>query len=306
MSGGLAIVAVMSRHAHIPDELATGPFLTADALASGVSRAMLSGNAWRRLAHGIHVPADLAITTDVLVAAVKLVLPRGAVISGTSAALLHGCDIRLDSNEPIEITVPRGVTVGARGLLRVRQALVVEEDVVEVGGVAVTSPVRTAFDLARRPSITEVVVAVDALCRAQLVTLDELAAYAADHPGWRGVRQIPRAIDLADARAENPMETRLRMCIVLGGLPRPEVQLEVVEDGHVIARLDLAYEEALLDLEYDGRGHRVVPSVIARDVRRQRDLAMRGWTTTVFDAGDVFHRQRYICACVAKLLRWAA
>jgi hypothetical protein len=78
------------------------------------------------------------------------------------------------------------------------------------------------------------------------------------HPGSRGIRQAREVAELADARAESPMESRLRMTIVGAGLPRHEVQEPVLDtDQTVPARPDLAYPAARLGIEYDGATHRV-------------------------------------------------
>lgn len=178
-----------------------------------------------------------------------------------------------------------------------------DDGIVELDGLLVTSPLRTAFDLARRSDIAEAVVAFDALWRAGLVTPEELLGYASEHHRWRGVRQVPRVVKLADRRAENPMESRLRMRLVLGGLPRPQVQLVVELDGHVVARLDLAYEDVLLDVEYDGRGHWEDAAVRRRDGERNHVLVGLGWSTLAFGAQDVFRRGTYICQRVGAVLR---
>lgn len=302
------MLRAMARRPYVPDELTHGPFRRADAVALGVSARQLRSYGFRRVCHDVYVSAAAPDDPALRLAAVRLVAPPHAVVSGVSAAWLLGCDVRRSTAEPIEVTAPRGVTFSnRRGLLRPRQALVPDDDVVEVGGVRVTSPLRTAFDLARWPDLAEGVVAVDAMWRAGLVEPEALAAYAAEHRGWRGVRQVPRVVDLADRRSEGPMESRLRMVLVVrGGLPRPQVQLEIVVDGHVVARLDLAYEECLLDVEFDGSGHRTSEPVWARDRRRNHDLVGLGWSTLAFDADDVYRRPAYVCGQVARFLRRAA
>lgn len=85
---------------------------------------------------------------------------------------------------------------------------------------------------------------------------------------------------LADPRAESPPESRLRVSLVLGGLPAPEVQYRILDEHHeiVLARADLAYPEAKLAIEYDGRGH-LDPIQTERDRERDTALAAQGWET---------------------------
>ncbi|MGD9527875.1 hypothetical protein [Pseudonocardia sp.] len=90
-----------------------------------------------------------------------------------------------------------------------------------------TSPLRTAYDLARRGSLVERVVAVDALARIGRFGPDLLLNFARRYAGTRGNDGIFEVLSHADRRAGSPMESRLRMLLVLGGLPRPEAQWPV-------------------------------------------------------------------------------
>ena len=82
------------------------------------------------------------------------------------------------------------------------------------------------------------------------------------------------------------METRLRLLLVLAGLPCPEVQYEVVTPEKFVARLDLAYPQVRLGIEYDGDHHRRV-AVFRRDLARLNALHALGWTVLRFTADDV-------------------
>jgi very-short-patch-repair endonuclease len=92
---------------------------------------------------------------------------------------------------------------------------------------------------------------------------------------------------LADPRAESPMESRLRLLLVRAGLPPPVVQHEMVDEyGFVVARFDLAYPEAMLAIEYDGRGHRR-REYSSDDRWRDGTTADAGWHTMPFGYDDV-------------------
>lgn len=152
-------------------------------------------------------------------------------------------------------------------------------DLTVVHGLLVTTPERTAWDLGRRLPLVDAVVAVDALAGAGGFHPAELLARRLVEPGARGCRRLDRVVALADPRAESPPETRLRVGLVLGGLPQPEVQYEVLDEyGFHLARADLAYEEARLAIEYDGVGHF---SRIRHEHDRERDAlpASHGWLT---------------------------
>ncbi|MGH3846830.1 MAG: endonuclease domain-containing protein, partial [Pseudonocardiaceae bacterium] len=107
------------------------------------------------------------------------------------------------------------------------------------------------------------------------------------YPKARWRRRVPAVIDLSDPRAESPMETRSRLVLVLRGLPRPELQYQVFDEfGGFIARLDMAYPQLKLAMEYDGRGH-IAPWQQESDARRLNLLDASGWSVLRFTAPDV-------------------
>jgi very-short-patch-repair endonuclease len=106
---------------------------------------------------------------------------------------------------------------------------------------------------------------------------------------------------LADAKAESPMETRIRIALHEHGLPAPHVQFEV-EAGGRIRRLDLAYPSVELAIEYDGRDHREQEQA-HNDLLREAALVRLGWTILRFDAYTVYWHPARIAHAVAYELR---
>lgn len=103
--------------------------------------------------------------------------------------------------------------------------------------------------------LVELVAAGDALVRRGLCTLDELLAHASGARG-RSCRLLRRAAPLVRERVDSVQETRLRLSLVLAGLPQPRCNVVLGHDGRVIGRVDLLVEEFGLILEYDGDQHR--------------------------------------------------
>lgn len=245
------MVSLMSRRPIIPAELKHGPFTVAEALQTGLTRKQLRGRSWRRLSTGLYAWARIACVPAVILAAVGRRLPAGAAFSDRTAAWLHRLD--LPPCDPVEVTIPHGCRVSARAGVCVRRCDVPEPDVVQRQGLPVTSPLRTVLDLSRRLPLTEAVVAVDMALHRGLVDLVGLRAYVAANPRRRGIAQARRATELADAAAESPMESRLRMLLILAGLPRPEVQVPLHDDrGRFIGRPDLYYRAQRIGHEFDG------------------------------------------------------
>ena len=268
-----------------------------------LTKRRLTSSPWRRLFHDVYVHVDVAVTHAVRCRAVGLFLPSSAAISGGSAALLHGADV-VGQHAPVEITVPPRRWMARQPGLAVRYSELGTGDVASRHGVRATNPVRTAFDLARRSSLEDAVVAVDALSTNCGLTIEEIAAYANDgRASWRGVGRLAKVLSLAAVGAESPMETRLRLVLARAGLPAPVLQYPVWGgDGTCVARLDLAYVEARLGIEYDGECH-WERRAVRKDLLRQNALRAAGWTLLRFTSDDVLvHPQRLVAQVRAALV----
>jgi len=217
-------------------------------------------------------------------AAVAGRLPSGAAFSGWSAAWLHGLDAV--PGDPIEVTIPDSSGGGRRAGLFVCRTALNAEDIVTRRGFPTTSALRTVVDLAGRNPLTEGVVAADMFLHARRVTIGELSGYVARHPGVKGIGRLRRVLEFVEPKAESPMETRLRMLLLLAGLPRPEVQAAVHDDsGRFVGRPDLLYRAQRLAIEYDGGNHR---ERMVDDNRRQNGLIAVGLRILRFTAVDVY------------------
>ena len=249
---------------------------------------------------GVFVPSDLMVDLAVRSrAAYLLVKDRGGVLAGYSAALLLGADCA-PTDAPAEVLV--GSDARAQPGLIIHRDSLEGADIAVVGGHRVTTPGRTAWDLARREPLIEAVVAVDALARVGRFPVTDLLGRRDANPRARGSRAVGSVVELADTRAESPMETRLRVGLVLAGVPRPEVQYPV-RDGHgyTLARVDLAYPVAKVAIEYDG-AHHFNRRQSARDQDRDTTLAEEGWETMHLRRDDVLEQMAQTAHRVNRML----
>jgi hypothetical protein len=268
----------------VPAALRTRPFKTAEARSVGVTRRQLQGGAYRRLGAGIYSWVGLKESPQLTLTGVARRLPPGAAFSGRTAAWLHGLD--LPPCDPIEVTMPKPGASSRRAGASVCRAGLASGDIVLRRRLPTTSALRTAVDLGGRRPLTEGVIAVDLFLHAGLVSTYELRTYVTEHPGVKGVARLRRALDLAEPGAESPMETRLRMLLVLARLPRPEVQVSIHDDrGRFLGRPDLLYRKQGLAIEYDGGTHR---DRMVEDNRRQNGLVGAGFRLLRFTAADVY------------------
>ena len=289
----------VARLPNIPEELTGRPFRGSVAVAEKqLTWNQLRGPAWRRLYRNIYVSAAAVLDHLWWCRAAALLLPPGAALSGLSAAFLLGVDLLPTTGGPVEVTVPRPARISPQAGLIVRRSELPASDIGRVGATPVTSALRTAFDLARRLPVVEGVVAVDALLRRGWFTVDGLRTFAAGRSGWPGAVQLRTVLGLAAIGAESPMETRLRLLLVLAGLPCPATQFEVRDRyGWFVARLDLAYAALRIGIEYDGDHHRQ-REVFQRDAVRLNRLRLHGWTVLRFTADDVLRHPDRVVAHV--------
>ena len=225
-------------------------------------------------------------------------LPAGAAFSGLTAAWLNGLDVEPCS--PIEATVPPRAGVSGRAGVALRRSEL-NGDVVNRRGVCATSMSRTIADVCGTRHVVEAVVLADAALHKRLIRLSDLRSWATSNPRRHGIRNLRRLLDLVEPAAESPMESRLRMTLVLGGLPRPRAQVSIHdESGRFAGRIDLFYEQERLGIEYDGAIHR---DSLAQDNRRQNSLIAAGVTLLRFTAADVLGNPGAVVNQVRSFLR---
>jgi hypothetical protein len=111
-------------------------------------------------------------------------------------------------------------------------------------------------------------------------------------------------LPLIDGGAESPQETRTRLLLVAAGLPRPQTQIEVLNDwGRVLARIDMGWQEWKVGIEYDGPQHWTDPRIRANDIDRTAELQRRGWILIRVSADLLRYRPDVVVARVREALR---
>jgi hypothetical protein len=264
------------------------PFRASDALRAGqITRGKLRGPDYTRLAPDTWVASGSEDDVRRRVLALDVWSRHGGVIGGPLAALAWGAECPWNDAELVMSTsrriTPAGTTVRVDRLL--------PDEIAERWGVPVTTPVRTAFDLARRGPLVEAVAAVDALAHVCRFGAEDLLALAERHPGVRGIVQVRRVAELMDPRAESCMESRTRLVFVLRGLRAPVVQHEVHLPTGRWYRLDLGWPDVPeprppVGVEYDGPHHRTIEGQ-NRDNHRNADLDDLGWDVVHVSSAQV-------------------
>jgi hypothetical protein len=273
------------------------------AVAAGLTTwGRLRGPRFERLFPDVYCPTggeppDLRLRS---LGAYRLVEGRG-VLAGYSAAVLLDADCAPRRDVPAEVMVAGGGQRSHDGLV-VRRDRIAPGETSRIGDVHCTSPLRTAYDLARQDDLTEAVVAVDRLANRHCFAPDLLLHFAARYRGGPGTARLGATLAHANPYAGSPMETRLRMIIVRAGLPPPRVQW-VVQDVEARAAvwLDLAWPEHLIGIEFEGGGH-TDPVEVLRDAGRYTRLVDRGWRIYRYTKYDVYNTLERIVSELTRAL----
>ncbi len=173
----------------------------------------------------------------------------------------------------------------------------------EVDGRPATSPAWTAVEVARSLQRPRALATLDAALRSGTCQRADLWRAAVEQAGRRGIVGVRDLMPLADARAESPMESEARLAMIDGGLPIPELQYEVIDGNGELRRLDFAWPEQRVAVEYDGLDWHSGPEAMRRDRKRTAALMDVGWTVIAIVFEDVRYRAWEFVARIDTQLR---
>lgn len=149
-----------------------------------------------------------------------------------------------------------------------------------VSGVVVTSACRTAVDCARSLTFSGGMVVMDQALRTG-VRHQEVLDAARQLVGHRGVVQLRRILDGADARSESPGESCTRVVLARMNIEQPTPQLEVWT-ARGMRRLDFGWEAKKLALEFDGSSKyfdfKPTDQALLEERQREKLLMEQGWS----------------------------
>jgi hypothetical protein len=260
-----------------------GPFIGSEAIRSGALTPYALRSRFVALHHDVYLPAGAELTAQSRALAAWLWSRRRGIVAGQSAAALYGAKW-VDDRAAAELLYdyrrpPHGITTWSDE--------VAEDEIALVAGIPVTTPARTALDLACRYPSVKAVAAIDALTRATHLNAIDVEALAQRYRGRRGIRRARIALPLVDSGAESPRETWLRLLVIGADYPRPRTQIPVYGGyGEIVAVLDMGWEDVKIALEYEGDHHRLDRRQFTRDIARYEALAELGWIAIRVTAQD--------------------
>ena len=269
---------------------ADAPFTAATARDAGVSRwhlgQLVAEGLLRCPIRGVYLSTALGDSLPLRAACLKLVAPPDCVVVDRHAGWLLGAEMVLAPGEhlevrPLSLFRPSGHGRLRNGIARSGERWLREEDVTEIDGLPVTTPLRTAWDLGRVRWTDHAIAGIDQMMRLGTFGREEFLAGIEQFRRQRWVTTLRAVGPLADGRAESPPESVLRLRCVECHLPMTP-QLEVHRDGRFIARLDLGNPDLLAGAEYDGVEWHSSPEQLEHDRARRRDATEEGYLIEVF------------------------
>ena len=247
-------------------------FIGSEALRRGVlTRSRLRWN-YTPIYPDVYVPDGVAPSLRRQTMGAWLWSRRRGVVAGRAASALHGA-LWVHPGTPIELI--SSATRPPAGIIT-RDELISDDELILIGGMAVTSPIRTGFDLARHLRCDLAVRHLDALARATGVTAAAVLAFGDRYHHARGRGRCAVALDLMDGGAQSPKETWLRLLVIDEGFPRPRTQIHVT-DGRNNAFIDMGWDEPLIGLDYDGEVHQTDRPRFIHDIGRNELVRSQGW-----------------------------
>lgn len=259
------------------------PLTRAQALRRGYTDKHLWGPRFQRLFQGVYLPAGEPVTYLQRARAALMIAPDGSYASHHTAAALWGAVAPETQDTHISVPGP-GLTRSIRRGIAAHRADP-RFRAVSHRGLLVASPATVFLQMAAvAPDLVELVVLGDSLVRAGRTTPEELVEVAKAWDG-KGARRARRAAGLVRRGVDSPMESRLRMLIVLAGYPEPIVNVIIRhENGEWRVRLDLSYPHLKLVVEYDGWQHRLDQGQWSSDIKRREWLEGQGWRVLVINS----------------------
>lgn len=249
------------------------PFIGSEALEAGRLTRHQLRTKFVAVHHDVYVPRDTRPTTLIRTKAAWLRSKRRGVLAGFSASALHGS--RFVGPEIPAYIIDRYCRP-ERGIVVWRDTPA-DDELCRIGEMQLTSPLRTAVDLARKFPEDVAVAAIDALARAARLPVADIAAATERHSGQRGIVKARKTIALVDPKAESPRETALRLLIIRAGFPAPQSQCPIYNEyGVLIGVVDFAWPELKIAVEYEGR-HHMDPHQIRMDIARIEEMIEMGW-----------------------------
>lgn len=277
-----------------PDSRLPDFFTTEEALAAGIRpRELADGSRFRQIFWGGYAKSTTSPTyADEVSFALRVVSPASFATEHTASRLLGGIT-------PSASNLHLGTTVRHKCK---RDGVVLRfythpPELALVKGVWTTAAHQNFLDLARSLEFADLLVLGDSLVRRTSCSPTDIRQFVANSSA-HGASHARAVAKLIRSRVDSPNESRLRLLLVSGGIPEPTVNLVVHGTSRrATRRIDLAFEQYKVAVEFDGRHHIERIGQWNDDILRREELEAMGWrfvivtsSTMYSDPGGVLRR----------------
>ena len=227
---------------------------------------------------GVYVLPGHTFTPQMLLRAATYALP--GVVSHESAAEIH--DLPYVPRGMAVISVPHRTTNRFPEVVLHQSTDLFPHHIEEIDGLRITTVPRTIFDLASRLRPRRIRMLVEQAVVERKCALDELTTIKDElarrgRPGSASFREVLCEIGPGVALSESALELAGMGLIRDAGLPEPHQQLELPWRDTCDGRVDMAYPEARLIIELDGRRWHSRTETMEMDHKRDRAAQLAGW-----------------------------
>lgn len=249
------------------------PFLGSEAIRAGLLTVRELASEYRNVYRNVYLDNEVALTPLLRARAAWLFAGPDAVLSGLSAAAVHGTEW-LDVNAPAEVVrANRHAPAG----LRAHSYALAPGDICVRDGMRVTTEARTAFDLGRLVPYARAVPMLDALMNKTGLDPAQVWPLIEANGGTRGVYRSATALVASDGGAASPLETQTRLALGGIGIPGLETDIPFYDQwGLVWARAAMGWRRWKLAVECDDE--REYPGCRMWVHAQTAELESRGWT----------------------------
>lgn len=201
--------------------------LGSEALSSGAVTPYQLRSQYVALHKDVYVAGNQELTASLRAKALWLRSRRRGVLAGHAAAVLHGARW-IGGDKPVAIIDTNHRQAPGVQVWRDR---IEADEIGVIDGMRVTTPDRTALDLASRYPLVTAVAAVDALMQATQVKVADVNLLAERYRGRRGIKSARAVLNLVDGGAQSPKETWLRLLLIRAGFPVHRHRLPFATNG---------------------------------------------------------------------------
>ena len=271
-----------------------------------MSADQLRGKHVTRITRGVYLRQGQLDDFSVRAEAALAASGEGAALCAQSA--LEHCGVELPraaQDHKIHVLLGRGQRGTRVPWIQAHRPEILPQ-VCEYRGLPIVVPGDAWMQMARRMTVSDMVVMADGLMRRKNPVMDKsvLGEYVSSWRERRGYARGITAYDLAEPGTDSPQETLVRLLLIDAGLGRPQVNYRVRTPwGYFF--LDLAYGMQKVAIEYDGAIHVGDARQMEQDRTRRRWLEDQGWRIITITKADMAHDPQGIISSVILALATA-